>query len=423
MPRIIETILSESELVTAAIAFGEGQFELGVIIKPSSDTPRNHYDELKLKIWPLIVEAGDRMDDHARISSKNAIIIVPHNAILPKSLKGTIKRKEVYKMLNDDIAKAYQDLENHVYENSPCPLSIDNLEQDLRKLMKERLRWGVPVEEWQSDDDLFELGLNSLQAVQLRRLLRGALKFTDKLATAERITPDFIYQNPSIKKLANALKGSDDSRSSTSPPPYSLIDDFVKLHSIKQTKRRETEKESITVLLTGTTGSLGTHLLSHLANIPSVGRIICLNGLRLDAKLGTDPYVRQRQLNRSKFTPIHEELWPKIEFLQSDAALPFLGLPKSTYVQICGEITYILHSAWPMDFRRKLSSFQNQFPVLQNLLGLTRDINVSLPFIIPKLLFDSSIAVVGQYPLVQGEQIIPEISVHDEKWINSIGYA
>lgn len=414
-PRILETMLSESHLVNAAIAFGDGQFELGVIIQPSSSLAVEDYPRFKSSSWPIVLQAGERMDAHARISSKDAIIVVPSGTILPRSDKGSIMRKEVYKMFEAEIAAAYQALENSVIDASAVHLDMDNLEEEIKTMIQTRLTWRAKAEEWTIDDDLFELGMDSLQAVQLRRFILSSIPNLPASAPrAERVPRDIIYQNPTVTRLAQALRTPAEPSSNDGS-----IEQLVEQFSLKADKAGVGPEEGAVVLMTGSTGSLGSCVLAHLASLPSVARVICLNRPHRIA----DAYARQRGVFKSKSITIDAEAWSKIEIFQANTALPFLGLEETEYTYIQEQVTHVLHNAWPMDFKRKLPSFKAQFQVLQNLLDLARDAHSIHPLIRPKMLFVSSIAVVGQYPLVKKETIVPEVFMVDERCTNDIGYA
>jgi nucleoside-diphosphate-sugar epimerase len=415
-PRILETMLSESHLVKAAIAFGDGQLELGVIIQPSlSPAVEGGYDRFKSSIWPIVLQAGERMDAHARISSQDAIIIVPSGTLLPRSDKGSIMRKEVYKMFEAEIAAVYQALDNKVVDTSAVHLDMDNLEEDLKTMIQTRLTWRVKAEEWTIDDDFFELGMDSLQAVQLRRFI---LSFIPNLPTsaqkAERLPRDIIYQNPTVTQLAKALKDP-----AELSPNDSSIDHLVEQFSIRADKADVARDAGAVVLMTGGTGSLGSCMLAHLASLPSIARVICLNR---PSRI-TDAYIRQLEAFKSKCIIIDTEAWSKIEIFETDTALPLLGLKETEYTHILEQVTHVFHNAWPMDFKRKLPSFKAQFQVLQNLLGLARNAHSIRPLVRPKMLFASSIAVVGQYPRVKKETIVPEVFMEEERCSNDIGYA
>ncbi len=422
MPHILEASLSESELVAAAIAVGDGQLELSIIVQPSKPLQLDQYDYFKTAIWSLIVEAGDRMDAHARISSIDAIIIVPFDTLLPRSDKGSIMRKIVNKMLQAEIAKAYQRLENSVSNGYFYTISLDNLEQDVKFLIQTRLNWRIPAEEWLVNDDLFELGMDSLQAAQLRRFILGSLSnFTNSFPVAERIGRDFVYKNPSVTKIANALRASDEFNEIVLTR-QEMIAEFVEQYMVERPELGKKSDEGFVVLLTGTTGSLGAFLLAHLASLPSTARVICLNRPSLNVSSEADPYTQQLNSVEAKGIAIPQSDRLKIEVLQSNAALPSLGLEDAKYSQLCGQITHILHSAWPMDFKMQLSSFSTQFAILRNILHLSRDVHILRPLVKPRLLFVSSLAVVGQYSPYHGG-LIPEVPINDVKFTNSIGYA
>src|SRR5436305_10144288 len=159
---------------------------------------------------------------------------------------------------------------------------MDLLEQELKNWIQGRLNWKVPENDWNFNHDLFELGMDSLQAVQLRRFL---LSFAPSPA-AEQIPRDFVYQHPSIAKIAAALRAKE------KPNPYAehrrdMIKKYVELYSMEPLDReppnlqrvcaRPMQESMSVVLLTGATGSLGAHLLAHLASQPGVARVICLN--------------------------------------------------------------------------------------------------------------------------------------------------
>ena len=415
IPRILETMLFESRLVKAAIVFGDGQFELGVIIQPSKPIRVEDYHDFKSSCWPIVLRAGERMDAHARISSKDAIIVAPSAMILPTSDKGSIMRKEIYKIFEADIGATYQSLDNDCVDAYAVHLDMDNLEDDLKSMIQARLTWKAKAEEWTIDDDLFELGMDSLQAVQLRRFILSSIpNLTPAAPKAEKLPRDFLYQNPTVAQLAKALKASAQISSDDSS-----IDDLVQQFSFKADKASVGPEVGAVVLMTGGTGSLGSCLLAHLASLPTVARVICLNRPHSIS----DVYMRQAGALKSNCITIEAEAWSKIEIFQTNTALPLLGLKETEYSHIREQVTHIIHSAWPMDFKRKLWSFKAQFRILQSLLDLAKDAHSVHPLVRPKMLFVSSIAVVGQYPRVKKETMVPEVCMEDERCTNDIGYA
>jgi nucleoside-diphosphate-sugar epimerase len=433
IPNILETMLSESRLVKAAVAFGENQFELGIIVEPVLNLATEDYQDFKTILWPIIVSAGDQMDGHARISSPEAIIIAPPEKIIPRSDKGSVMRREVYRIFEAEIAKVYKDLEKLVTDDSITPLRMDHIKQDLKDLIKNNLNWNVPNKDWTFDDDLFELGMDSLQALRLRRLLLSALSKTNKASWTEIISRDFIYQYPSINEMAGALTNFEAPNGYTNSHidghvngdrryGEDQIETLQELYSIPTPDRDQHSGKGWVVLLTGSTGSLGTHLLAHLVTVPSIVRVICLNRPHFQAGVAQNPYTRQMEACQAKGVTISTESWSRVEVIQAQSAEPLLGLEEVVYARIRGDVTHILHTAWPVDFKRRLPSFKSQFKTLQNLLNLAREAHATRPMMRPRFVFASSIAVVGQYPSIHGRRIVPETPIDNSACTNPFGY-
>ena len=403
VPHILESILSEHELVRNALVFGEGRFELGVMIELATSLSLEELAGFKSRIWPMVTEANIKMDQHARILSKEGIIFLPFGMTFPRSDKGSIMRKDAYRLFDEEIAKTYENLENAATDDC-VPLNMDRLGESLKALIQTQLGWRIPENGWSLDDDLFELGMDSLQAVRLRRLLISSAR---SLSACTLVSSDFVYRNPSVAQIARALQGKvailEDGIEDL-VNRYSLLDQDVHVGAV--------------VLLTGSTGSLGSHVLAHLADLPSVTRIICL----VRSGQNTDPYDQQLKSTQAKGINIPKLAWSKIEVLQSNLAAPFLGLNDAAYARLEGNITHIIHSAWPMNFKWKLPSFKSQFQGLQNLLKLAKDAHQVHPMIRPRFLFVSSIATVGQYGSVHGQCVVPEEPMNDINCTNPFGY-
>lgn len=86
-------------------------------------------------VWPDVVQAGDKMDDHAKVSSSDAIIVVPAGTVIPRTDKGSIARREVYKLYGEQIAQVYQTLETRSIDSLVKPLDAEKLEQGLIDLI------------------------------------------------------------------------------------------------------------------------------------------------------------------------------------------------------------------------------------------------------------------------------------------------
>ncbi|OJJ68589.1 hypothetical protein ASPBRDRAFT_658998 [Aspergillus brasiliensis CBS 101740] len=409
-PTILEDLLQQTTGVKAATAFGNGQFELGVIIETMAPLPLGEHDAFKQEIWPMVEEAGRRMDSHGQISSPTAILIVAPGT-LPRSDKGTVVRKEVYRLFANDIQDVYRQLEVNV--TAPA-LDVANPASTIRSLVLANINLPTAGPTWSDDEDLFELGMDSLQAVKLRRMLAGSVKAARGNSTGFKpeVSRDFVYRNPSVNKMARALTGApSDPNGAADPTTFDqLVDEFSSTSSGRLQGR--------TVLLTGSTGSLGSYLISKLLESPSVDSIICLNRPSTE-----DGQTRQKRLMTPRGINIPENSWSRVKFMQTNISLPHLGLDESQYSQLTAVTTDIIHAAWPMSFNRTLPSFTSAFKTLQTLIELSIHTHRSRPWLTPRFLFISSISTVGHYPTVYSEHIVPETPTADRRCALSLGYA
>ena len=160
------------------------------------------------------------------------------------------------------------------------------------------------------------------------------------------------------------------------------------------------------VLVTGASGSLGGHLVYHIAQFPDVKTVVCLNR---EGK--AEPYVRQQKAMREKGIRFPEALKPKLLVLQTDSSKPMLGLPRSEYIGLVSSVTHLIHNAWPMSAKRPLAGFESQFQIMRNLINFACDVASRRPECF-KFRFQmvSSIGVVGHYGLGNGEKktMVPE---------------
>ncbi|AEO67399.1 polyketide synthase [Thermothielavioides terrestris NRRL 8126] len=128
------------------------------------------------------------------------------------------------------------------------------------------------------------------------------------------------------------------------------------------------EDRRATILVTGATGSLGSHLVAHLATLPSVKEVICLN--RRSTTNNNDPTARQHQAMRSRGISLSAEALAKLRVLAADTSKPKLGLPDDEHNLLKRTVTHIVHNAWPMSITRGIHAFASQFQTMANLIAL-----------------------------------------------------
>ena len=426
LPRILEDILSQSPLVKTAVAFGTGRFMLGVLVEPSNyDTVEQDQDAFIQLIWPFIEKANSITDSHAHITSKTSVIVKPRHKTIPRSDKGSVMRKEFTKIFEDDINETYKNLEeDNTDPETNFKIDLNDLERSLAEITQSCLPKRVTPDSWSFDDDIFELGLDSLQAVRFHKALSAAVAdLGGDLRVGLR--HNFLYVNPSVAKMATALRNPQQIQQSKGRG-----DEMRKLTKRFSPSWMEIDFNNapppIVALVTGSTGNLGSYVLESLSRHPQVQRIICLGRSTKGEQGGTIPdRLRkcQEDTNQERGIFLTEEEWAKIEFLPWEPGSQRLGLTQAQFNEVCSSVTHIFHAAWPMNFNRALPSFNSHVQAVSSFIKLSLRINKLRPLLKPKFVFLSSIAAVGQYISRTNNAVVPEEVIADPLVTLPMGYA
>lgn len=184
------------------------------------------------------------------------------------------------------------------------------------------------------------------------------------------------------------------------------------------TKPRALTHSGRSVLVTGGTGSLGSHIVAYLASRSDIQEVICLN--RISNKPALD---RQQQALKSRSLLLDPEGWAKVRAYETETHKDMLGLSAEVYEKLVESVTDIIHNAWPMSLKRSVKAFEPQFRAMANLISFARHC-ASTRIKGSKIGFEfiSSVAVVGHHPFVSGESLVPETQVTSASTL-PIGYA
>lgn len=446
--RLVENSLMADENVSSAVCVGDGYFELVALVEPAASTILSG-SELIDHAWCLVQKLNPLLDQHARISSRSAIILKPPTKAIPRSDKGSVMRRAVHDLFKPEIEAAYANMDREVLPT--VSLDLDNIEGGIGELVRSVSDASCSPGLFGIDDDFFENGMDSLQSVRLARLINAA---TEQVASNPiSVSAEYIYKHPTIRLLANAVETScaggekGGSQRNREAEMRALVEEFARddadgsypppresLDAEQDKKKLQREVETKIVLLTGSTGNLGAHVLSCLCRDQSVRRVICLvrpkSGIELNA--GTDvveeptaspdpsprntrtnsAYARQHRALLDAGIQLSEDAWSKIQLMegtlgQADTALGLGAQQLATLAR--ATVTHVVHMAWPMDFNRTLTSFRPHIRALKSLVQLARASHA--PQTPPvRLLFTSSIAVLRNHDPGHNAQegVVPE---------------
>lgn len=166
---------------------------------------------------------------------------------------------------------------------------------------------------------------------------------------------------------------------------------------------------NLSVVLIGSTGSLGSYILETLILSDRVSKIYALNRTQ-------DAHTRQYKINHLRGLSTD---FIKVSFLHSDLSNKSLGLVEKDYNTIKKSTHIIIHNQWQVNFNLTLSSFKSHMDGVSNFIDTS--INSPLHLLI---FFTSSIGAAGSYlKLHPNDSHIPEIIFKDHRVPSTIGYA
>ncbi|THU97152.1 acetyl-CoA synthetase-like protein [Dendrothele bispora CBS 962.96] len=451
-PASLERVVAEHPRVKAVLAFGDRQFSMGLIVELWDAEDSDLRDQVAVdavldSIAPYLDRGNSFVDNHGKVVKEMLVLTTESMKPLIRTDKGSLARKANCELFSSEIDQCYSRAVSLKSTPFPSPSDSEALLRRTREIVADATE--QEIFRSQSGDldtaDFFEMGVDSLQAKRIHAVVLGSLKATPGLPKpVEKLELDFVFQHPSVKKLNDAImelisgtgtevQGKLSESGVRVRAMEAMVEkyrDYLNTLTAIAGAAHKTRRENISVknpgsvvLLTGSTGSLGCMLLARFAADPNVSKIICINRLR---KRQTED-IRERQeiaLER-RGTCIARKNWNKVVLHESDVHSPNFGLTSEAYEELL-EVTHIVHNAWPVDFNMKLSSFESHIKLVAKLALLCIESSARRPCTTPptRLLFLSSIAVVGRYPLLhpQGPYEVPEEALEAENTAE-MGYA
>ncbi|KAG6828985.1 hypothetical protein H0H92_006107 [Tricholoma furcatifolium] len=277
---------------------------------------------------PLLWKVWGRVDNQIVLSNGEKMVLVAH----PKrpfvlTPKGTIQRNRTLSDYETEIQESYIKFSNSstiVTSNSGASLA------NVTKAIVEEVMGHIVVPEL----DLFQQGCDSLQATKIQNNLRH--EFMQRYPSRSKYFPrDVLYEHPSLTSLTKFIAGVE-LNTAQEPVVVSEVETMVAwVASItSQIKRpiydtRKPRRLKNAVLITGTTGTLGCHLLCNLLTRPHISHIYAVN--RLHAEGGTT--LIQRQAKAIEENGLHTSVLSdrRVTFIELDITDETWNIDKNLY--------------------------------------------------------------------------------------------
>ena len=425
-PITFESWVNRHPDVSAAIVFGNQRFEAGILIelkekKQFSVTERARWIE---NLWPIIEEANRDTPAHARISKSHICFTDPEQPVL-RTGKDTIQRYATLNQYSERIDRLYADVEATWAVNMARAIQyVDRSDHvSLAEIIQTSLMSITKLKYMDPDEDFFAAGVDSLQVLRLVRELRSTWGI-------DGVQPTTVYLHPSAASLTKAIHGLINNNRQSKEEQEQIrkarileilqqnirrVDQVTeKIFDLRKVQvnvtRSQVGNQQKVVILTGSTGSIGSYILRALLDRPDISRIYCLNR---SAESETKQKVRNAAVDPTLPTVFAAN---RVKFLEVDLSHSTFGLTPQEFRNLSKAVSLIIHNAWPVNFNLPLQSFSKHLDGVVNLCAFCAACDRS-----PTFLFLSSVSAVMSTALASSR--VPETIQDDPSSPAPAGYA
>ncbi|KAF9892148.1 hypothetical protein FE257_002554 [Aspergillus nanangensis] len=403
-------ILASNPAVTAALVAGAQRFQASLLVELAQ--PNLSVSERATMIeqlWPSIEQANAVCPAHARIA-KTHILFTHSDKPMLRAGKGTVQRAGTLALYASELDDLYADADalHQTVDGLAGPGRVDDagvIADYIRHSLLSITGWNLT-----DTENFFHRGLDSLQAITAARTLKTGLCFP-------AFTANLIYLHPSVAELTQAVMhlqhhqdaSAEAKRQAQLHERDTLLQELIgeiDIYQPPQSPASSTTKH--TVILTGSTGNLGTYILATLLRSPSIAHVHCLNRSPCAQTIQEDRFLAN---SLPPLDPTRTTF-----YTVPDLSQPSLGLPPATLTHLQTTTTLIIHNAWPVNFNLSLSSFRPHLSGVTNLLNFTARASLA-----PHFFLISSISAVMGHRSPDG--LTPEINMDSTTTPGPNGYA
>ncbi|KAI9458226.1 acetyl-CoA synthetase-like protein [Boletus coccyginus] len=356
VPMPMEGIIIASPLIQGVVVFGRGRSQVGILVEPSPEhvvdiLDNNAVAAFKNEIWPVIDEANKIAPAFARIF-KEMVLVADPKLPMARTSKGTVQRKATINAYEARI----NSLALYVGVTHG---SIEPFAWTTEGVLACTINQGRSLD---PNADLFAQGFDSLSATYLRNLIVNALRN----ATDAHARGSVSLVSPNSPRIASLVGEHGVSQSlDTKQQHVAAMNTMIEKHCARLSGSAGVTNGTV-VLLTGSTGGLGSFLLSQLLKNRRVERVYALN------RTASSTSIEERQSSAFLDKGLSVDLLNsgKLVYVKADASRDNCGLASELYEEIRDSVTIVIHSAWRLDFNLSLVSFEPNIKATRNLVDL-----------------------------------------------------
>ncbi|PGH06213.1 hypothetical protein AJ79_06601 [Helicocarpus griseus UAMH5409] len=407
-PTSMELIIQAHPLVSKALITGQGRFQTALICEPDWNNWKGSESDFVDEIWPTVQKANEGAPGHGRLMKSKIGLSTPSKPF-KTTPKGTVQRRLVTLDYSNEIEALYSKADEEVTIKIPTDASAKEIVPYVKEVVSKLL----PSQEIGDDSDIFSLGIDSLQSLQLGQALQGAVRAIRPQLSDEAFSSRQIYSHPSVLTLSQYVYDLIQGKDIAEEAGAGAEDDSTRSARLTALVEKYTaglgEKHS--VILTGSTGSLGSYLLHELLLDPTVDKVYCLNR-------SEDAASRQLQSFQEKGLSSFNAFASRVEFLHAKFGDEQFGLANDVYGRLLKTVDTIIHNAWKVNFNHQVEAFEKP-----HLEGVRRFVDFSIASSRrAHIHFISSISTIEGWDTTKRGTTIPEEIFEDADVVMRIGY-
>jgi len=283
------------------------------------------------------------------------ILIASRNKPFSYTAKSTPRRGVILKDYEQEIEDAYNGANEVSTAEIPLPsmsnekegLSMNESRNFVDRVVKSVLK---DHSKMSHEDDIFNYGcdryyllqalepcelmvssvLYSLQATQIRNTIVRGLRQTIQPSKVNEISSNFVYQHPTVESMAKfvmdisrrtATVSSEDLESERRRRLQHYIHRYTQDWPIHRPGPCAFDPDAEVILLTGSTGGLGSQLLAQLVTMPTIKRIYAFN--RRASKSSLERHIEAFTDRGNDLSLLNSQ---KIVYVEGDTSIRGLGI-------------------------------------------------------------------------------------------------
>ena len=272
-------------------------------------------------------------------------------------------------------------LQNYKISNVSIQTDVAEPRNEIETILVKTISKKLNTKNFGIDSNIFDFGADSLTIINI---LTDLFKYNLNLKVYD------LYQYPTVRSLYDNLLNKSELKKDLDVSHFLELNNLVNTFS-KNTKTKESTAKH-TVLLTGCTGFLGSHILIQLLQNPNIEKIYCMMRNKYNIEVEERFWSKIHFYFGDKYDQLIED---SVILIKGNITREKLGFNDKRYLELCTNVDTVIHTAANVKHYGRYSDFESiNINGTKNVIDFCFDANAHLHHI-------STMTVSGNYLLEQ----------------------